>query len=82
MTFRLPLLAVTSWLALNGPLAAPLAAPPAFADPMQEDSAPERSSPFEAIRWTDKGTPEVQFSGVWYEPRSIHGVAVGLPPDS
>lgn len=38
--------------------------------------APERSSPFEAVRWSDAGTPEVQVEGTWYLPLSIDGVAV------
>jgi hypothetical protein len=38
--------------------------------------APERSSPFEAVRWSDAGTPEVQVEGTWYVPMSINGVAV------
>jgi len=37
-------------------------------------AAPERSSPFEAVRWTDAGVPEVRYDSVWYSLVSIEGV--------
>lgn len=33
----------------------------------------ERTSPFEDVRWTPAGTPEVQVGGVWYEVVAIEG---------
>lgn len=45
-------------------------------EPAVADRAPERSSPFEAVRWTDSGEPEVMVEGTWFAPISIEGVAV------